>query len=83
MWLTLTAQVNAKETKTVDLNMDLMATFAPANSAPTMIVGIDGALYPVRETSDQIRHALRNAEIGAVYGTIPDAQPPRPTRRKR
>lgn len=54
MWIVVTAKINDTKTRMMRINMDYVASYGPAESAPCMIIGSDGSAYPIAETPEQI-----------------------------
>lgn len=64
MWIKLTAKIDKDTTRPVYVNMDNIVSFAGANSAPAMLMAIDGQAYPVAESPEQIDKLMLVAANG-------------------
>ena len=58
MWIVVTAQIDATTTRKMRMNFDNVVSYGPANSAPCMVMCLDGQSYPIKETPEAIDVAL-------------------------
>ncbi len=58
MWLKLHAQVTEGKTAPILTNMDNVLHVIPRDDGGAAIFGVDGSMYPVAETCEQIDKAM-------------------------
>lgn len=81
MWVVVTAKIDATKTRKMRMNFDNVVSYGPAEGSPTLLIGLDGQMYPVMETPEQLDYVIdrscdsENPPLG-IHWPLPLPKPP-------